>query len=173
MAVTQIATAAAALSWMFAEWLTRSKPSLLGIISGAIGGLVAITPASGFVLPGGALVIGIAAGIACFWAATWLKNALGYDDSLDVFGVHGIGGIVGALLTGVFAVEAVGGVPGVLEGNSGQIFTQIWGIAATILWCAAASAVLLKVVDAIIGLRVEEDFERDGLDLAIHGEVVP
>jgi ammonium transporter, Amt family len=173
MAVTQIATAAAALSWMFAEWLTRSKPSLLGIISGAIGGLVAITPAAGFVLPGGALLIGITAGIACFWAATWLKNALGYDDSLDVFGVHGIGGIVGALLTGVFAVEAVGGVPGVLEGNSGQIVTQIWGIAATIIWCAVVSAVILKVVDAIMGLRVEEDFERDGLDLALHGEVVP
>ena len=173
MAVTQIATAAAALSWMFAEWLTRSKPSLLGIISGAIGGLVAITPASGFVLPGGALVIGIAAGIACFWAAIWLKNALGYDDSLDVFGVHGIGGIVGALLTGVFAVEAVGGVPGVLEGNPGQIVTQIWGIAATIVWCGVASVVILKVVDAIIGLRVEQEVERDGLDLAIHGEVVP
>jgi ammonium transporter, Amt family len=173
MAVTQIATAAAALSWMFAEWLTRSKPSLLGIISGAIGGLVAITPAAGFVLPGGALVIGIAAGIACFWAATWLKNALGYDDSLDVFGVHGIGGIVGAVLTGVFAVEAVGGVPGVLEGNSGQVVTQLWGIAAIIVWCAVASAVILRVVDVIIGLRVEQEVERDGLDLAIHGEVVP
>ena len=173
MAVTQIATAAAALTWMFAEWLTRSKPSLLGIISGAIGGLVAITPAAGFVLPGGALLIGIAAGIACFWSATWLKNAVGYDDSLDVFGVHGIGGIVGALLTGVFAVEAVGGVPGLLEGNSGQIVTQLWGIAATIIWCAVASVVILKVVDVIIGLRVEQEVERDGLDLAIHGEVVP
>ena len=173
MAVTQIATAAAALTWMFAEWLTRSKPSLLGIISGAIGGLVAITPAAGFVLPGGALLIGIAAGIACFWSATWLKNAVGYDDSLDVFGVHGIGGIVGALLTGVFAVEAVGGVPGLLEGNSGQIVTQLWGIAVTIVWCAVASVVILKVVDMIIGLRVEQEVERDGLDLAIHGEVVP
>ena len=173
MAVTQIATAAAALTWMFAEWLTRSKPSLLGIISGAIGGLVAITPSAGFVLPGGALLIGIAAGIACFWAATWLKNAVGYDDSQDVFGVHGIGGIVGALLTGVFAVEAVGGVPGLLEGNSGQIVTQLWGIAATIIWCAVASVVILKVVDMIIGLRVEQEVERDGLDLAIHGEVVP
>jgi Amt family ammonium transporter len=173
MAVTQIATAAAALSWMFAEWLTRSKPSLLGIISGAIGGLVAITPAAGFVLPGGALAIGIAAGIACFWGATWLKNALGYDDSLDVFGVHGIGGIVGAVLTGVFAVEAVGGVPGVLEGNSGQVVTQLWGIVATIVWCAVASAVILKGVDAVIGLRVEQEVEREGLDLALHGELVP
>jgi Amt family ammonium transporter len=173
MAVTQIATAAAALSWMFAEWLTRSKPSLLGIISGAIAGLVAITPAAGFVLPGGALAIGIAAGIACFWGATWLKNALGYDDSLDVFGVHGIGGIVGAVLTGVFAVEAVGGVPGVLEGNSGQVVTQLWGIVATIVWCAVASAVILKGVDAVIGLRVEQEVEREGLDLALHGELVP
>jgi Amt family ammonium transporter len=118
-------------------------------------------------------VIGIAAGIACFWAATWLKNALGYDDSLDVFGVHGIGGIVGALLTGVFAVEAVGGAPGLLEGNSGQVVAQLWGIAATIVWCAVASVVILKVVDASIGVRVEQEVEREGLDLAIHGEVVP
>jgi Amt family ammonium transporter len=173
MAVTQIATAAAALSWMFAEWLTRDKPSLLGIASGAVGGLVAITPASGFVLPGGALVIGIAAGIACFWGATWLKNAAGYDDSLDVFGVHGIGGIVGALLTGVFAAESVGGTPGLLEGNPGQVAIQLWGIAATIVWCGLASFVILKAVDAIIGLRVEREVEREGLDLALHGEVVP
>ena len=173
MAVTQIATAAAALSWMFAEWLTRGKPSLLGIISGAVGGLVAITPAAGFVLPGGALVIGIAAGIACFWGATWLKNTAGYDDSLDVFGVHGIGGIVGALLTGVFAAEAVGGTPGLLEGNPGQVLTQLWGIAVTVAWCGIASFVILKAVDAIIGLRVEPEVERDGLDLALHGEVVP
>jgi ammonium transporter, Amt family len=173
MAVTQIATAAAALTWMFAEWLTRGKPSLLGIASGAIGGLVAITPASGFVLPGGALVIGIAAGIACFWGATWLKNTAGYDDSLDVFGVHGVGGVVGALLTGVFAVESVGGTPGLLEGNPGQLAIQVWGIAATIVWCGIASFVILKAVDAIIGLRVEPEVERDGLDLALHGEVIP
>jgi Amt family ammonium transporter len=173
MAVTQIATAAAALSWMFAEWLTRGKPSLLGIASGAVAGLVAITPASGFVLPGGALVIGIAAGIACFWGATWLKNTAGYDDSLDVFGVHGIGGIVGALLTGVFAAEAVGGTPGMLEGNPGQLAIQVWGIAATVVWCGIASFAILKLVDAIIGLRVEPEVEREGLDLALHGEVVP
>jgi Amt family ammonium transporter len=173
MAVTQIATAAAALSWMFAEWLTRGKPSLLGIASGAVAGLVAITPASGFVLPGGALVIGIAAGIACFWGATWLKNTAGYDDSLDVFGVHGIGGIVGALLTGVFAAEAVGGTPGLLEGNPGQLAIQVWGIAATVVWCGIASFAILKLVDAIIGLRVEPEVEREGLDLALHGEVVP
>jgi Amt family ammonium transporter len=173
MVVTQIATAAAALSWMFAEWLTRGKPSLLGIISGAIGGLVAITPASGFVLPNGALVIGIAAGIMCFWGATWLKNTLGYDDSLDVFGVHGIGGIVGALLTGVFAAEAVGGTPGLLEGNPGQVLTQLWGIAATIVWCAIASLVILKGVDLLVGLRVDRDSEREGLDIRLHGETVP
>ena len=173
MAVTQIATAAAALSWMFAEWLTRGKPSLLGIASGAVGGLVAITPASGFVLPGGALAIGIAAGILCFWGATWLKNTLGYDDSLDVFGVHGIGGIVGALLTGVFAAEAVGGTPGLLEGNPGQVMIQIWGIGATIVWCAIASFVILKGVDLMVGLRVDRDSEREGLDIRLHGETVP
>jgi ammonium transporter, Amt family len=173
MAVTQIATAAAALSWMFAEWLTKGKPSLLGIASGAVGGLVAITPASGFVLPGGALAIGIAAGILCYWGATWLKNTLGYDDSLDVFGVHGVGGIVGALLTGVFAAESVGGVPGLLEGNPGQVVIQVWGIAATTFWCAVASFVILKAVDAMIGLRVDAETEREGLDLRLHGETVP
>ncbi|MGH6945172.1 MAG: ammonium transporter [Geminicoccaceae bacterium] len=173
MAVTQIATAAAALAWMFTEWLTRDKPSLLGIASGAVAGLVAITPASGFVLPGGALVIGIAAGVSCFWGATWLKNTLRYDDSLDVFGVHGVGGIVGALLTGVFAAQAVGGTPGLLEGNPAQVLTQIYGIAATIVWCGLASFVILKGVDTVIGLRVDQESEREGLDLALHGEVVP
>jgi Amt family ammonium transporter len=173
MAVTQIATAAAALSWMSAEWLLKGKPSLLGIASGAVGGLVAITPASGFVLPGSALVIGLVAGLCCFWGATWLKNTLRYDDSLDVFGVHGIGGIVGAVLTGVFAAESVGGVPGLLEGNPGQVVTQIWGIAATIVWCGLASAVILKLVDLIIGLRVDRDAEREGLDIRLHGETLP
>jgi Amt family ammonium transporter len=172
MLVTQIATAAAAVAWMLVEWVARGKPSVLGIASGAVGGLVAITPASGFVLPGGALVIGLAAGILCYWGATWLKNAAGYDDSLDVFGVHGIGGIVGALLTGVFAVEAVGGTPGLLEGNPGQVITQLWGILATIVWCTVATFVLLKIVDLVIGLRVDRDVEREGLDLALHGETV-
>jgi len=172
MAVTQIATAAAALAWMFLEWMLRGKPSVLGIISGAVAGLVAITPASGFVAPVGALCIGIAAGACCYWGATWLKRTCGYDDSLDVFGVHGIGGIVGALLTGVFAAEAVGGAKGLLEGNPGQVLTQAWGIIATIVWCAVASAILLKLIDVIIGLRVEEDIERDGLDLGLHGETV-
>jgi Amt family ammonium transporter len=172
MAVTQIATAAAALSWMAAEWLLRGKPSVLGIISGAVGGLVAITPASGFVDPRGALVIGLVAGIACYWGATGMKRMFGYDDSLDVFGVHGVGGIVGAILTGVFAVEAIGGTPGLIEGNPGQVLTQLWGIVATILYCAVATFVILKAVDFVIGLRVSEEDERHGLDLALHGEVV-
>jgi Amt family ammonium transporter len=172
MAVTQIATAAAALAWMFLEWMLRGKPSVLGVISGAIAGLVAITPAAGFVAPMGALFIGIASGICCYWGATWLKRTCGYDDALDVFGIHGIGGIVGALLTGVFAAEAIGGTKGLLEGNPGQVVTQAWGIVATIVWCAVASAILLKLIDVIVGLRVEEDIERDGLDLGLHGETV-
>ena len=172
MAVTQIATAAAGLAWMFTEWTLRGKPSVLGIISGAIAGLVAITPAAGFVNPVGALCIGIASGIICFWGATWLKRACGYDDSLDVFGIHGIGGIVGALLTGVFASEAIGGTKGLLEGNAGQVITQAWGIVATVIWCAVASFIILKVIDMVIGLRVSEEVERDGLDVGLHGETI-
>ena len=172
MAVTQIATAAAALSWMTVEWLARGKPSVLGIISGAVAGLVAITPASGFVDPVGALIIGIVAGAACYWGAAKLKIMLGYDDSLDVFGVHGIGGIVGALLTGVFAVEAIGGTPGLLEGNPGQVWTQFVGILATIVWSGVASFVILKIVQVIVGLRVEQESEIEGLDINLHGEVV-
>jgi Amt family ammonium transporter len=173
MVVTQIATAAAALAWMFLEWMLRGKPSVLGIISGAVGGLVAITPAAGFVTPVGALCIGVASGIACYWGATWLKHKLGYDDALDVFGIHGIGGIVGAVLTGVFASKAIGGTAGLLEGNPGQVLTQLWGIAATIVWCAVASFILLKIIDMIVGLRVDEETERDGLDLSLHGETIP
>ena len=172
MAVTQIATAAAALSWMFAEWMLRGKPSVLGIISGAVGGLVAITPASGYVDPMGALIIGILAGMACYWGAVKLKPALGYDDSLDVFGVHGIGGIVGALLTGVFAVEAIGGTKGALEGNVGQVVIQLQGIGGTIIYCAVVTAVILLVVKAVMGLRVDEETEITGLDITLHGEVV-
>jgi Amt family ammonium transporter len=179
MAVTQIATAAAALSWMFAEWMTRGKPSVLGIVSGAVAGLVAITPASGFVMPGGSLVIGIVAGIVCFWASTSLKKALGYDDSLDVFGVHGVGGIVGAILTGVFAVGALSATPaspdglqGLLEGNAGQVLTQVYAVAFTVVFSGIGSFVLLKIVDLIVGLRVPDEAERDGLDLALHGESV-
>ncbi|WP_119422606.1 ammonium transporter [Desertibaculum subflavum] len=175
MAVTQIATAAAALAWMFSEWAVKGKPSVLGIISGAVAGLVAITPASGFVGPGGALVIGIVSGIICFFAATSVKNALGYDDSLDAFGVHGIGGIVGAILTGVFATKAIKGgedAVGWVDGNFGQVIVQIEGVLITIVYCAVVTFIVLKVVDLIIGLRVDEATERDGLDLALHGETI-
>ncbi len=173
MAVTQIATAAAALSWMFCEWIIRSKPTVLGIVSGAVAGLVAITPASGFVDPRGALLIGIVAGIICYGGAAWLKPKLGFDDSLDVFAIHGLGGIVGAILTGVFAVEAIGGTAGLIEGNTAQVGLQLFGIAVTIVYCAIVSFIILKVVDAVIGLRVETEVERDGLDLEQHGEAVP
>ncbi len=172
MVVTQIATAAAALSWMFIEWLVHKKPSVLGIISGAVAGLVAITPASGFVGPMGALWIGIAAGLVCFFTSTTVKKALGYDDSLDVFGIHAVGGIVGAILTGVFAAEAIGGKAGLLEGNAGQVLTQIWGITATIGWCAIATFVILIVVNILVGVRVSQAVEVEGLDINLHGEVV-
>ncbi len=174
MAVTQFATAAAALTWMCAEWMTRGKPSVLGIISGAVAGLVAITPASGYVNPTGALVIGIVAGLCCFWGATGLKHALGYDDSLDAFGVHGVGGFVGAILTGVFAVEAIGGTgkKGLIDGNAGQVLTQLWGCLVCMAWCAIATFVILKVVDALIGLRVTNEEEIEGLDINLHGETV-
>ncbi len=175
MAATQIATAAAALGWMSAEWAVKRKPSVLGVISGAVAGLVAVTPASGFVDPAGALVIGIAAGILCFFAATSLKNAVGYDDSLDAFGVHAIGGIIGALLTGVFATKAVAGgeaALGLVDGHAGQIVTQAYGVIVTILYDAVVSFILLKVVDWAIGLRVTEEEEREGLDITQHGESV-
>jgi Amt family ammonium transporter len=172
MAVTQIATATAALTWMFVEWALRGKPSVLGIISGAVSGLVAITPASGFVTPTGALFIGLAAGAGCYWGATSLKIRAGYDDSLDAFGVHGVGGIIGALLTGVFAAEAIGGTGGLLEGNPGQVLIQIQGILGTVVWCAVATFVILKVVDMTIGLRVADEVEVNGLDLSLHGETV-
>ncbi len=172
MAVTQIASATAAMSWMFLEWIVRKKPTVLGIVSGAVGGLVAITPAAGFVGPSGALIIGFTAGIACFWGAVWLKPALGYDDSLDAFGVHGVGGIVGALLTGVFAVEAIGGTPGLIEGNAMQVWLQLKGILVTVVYCAVVSYILLKLIDLVIGLRVDQETEISGLDLALHGERV-
>src|SRR5215470_4779085 len=176
MAATQVATAAAALAWMFTEWLVKGKPAVLGIISGAVAGLVAVTPASGFVLPTGGLVIGIAAGIICFFASTTVKNALGYDDSLDAFGVHAIGGIVGAVLTGVFATSVVTGSKdptGLIDGNPGQVLTQLVGIAVTIVYCGIVSLIILKVVDAVVGLRVSEEVERDGLDIGLHGESIP
>jgi Amt family ammonium transporter len=173
-AATHMATAAAALGWMFAEWIAKGKPSVLGAISGAVAGLVAVTPASGFVLPSGAVAIGLAAGVVCFWSATSLKHMLGYDDSLDAFGVHGVGGFLGAVLTGVFAVGAVGGdaAKGLIDGNPGQVLVQLEGCIATIVWAAIATFVILKVIDWTIGLRVDEEAEREGLDLALHGETV-
>ena len=169
MAVTQIATAAAALSWMFSEWVLHKKPSVLGIASGAVAGLVAITPASGSVGPMGAIAIGIAAGIVCFLASTRLKNALGYDDSLDVFGVHAVGGIVGALLTGVFSAAIFGG-SGIDTSIASQIGIQAIGVIVTIVYTGVLTLVILKVLDGLIGLRVSEDEESEGLDLALHQE---
>jgi Amt family ammonium transporter len=172
MAVTQIATATAALAWMFVEWGLKGKPSILGICTGAIGGLVAITPASGFVDPVGALIIGAAAGVGCYWGATSLKRTLGYDDSLDAFGVHGVGGIIGAILTGVLARAAIS-KPGLIDGNAYQVVLQFYGVAATVVYCAIVTLIILLVIKAIIGLRVKDEVERDGLDIAMHGEVVP
>ena len=171
MLVTQISTATAAIAWMFVEWGKHGKPSALGIVTGAVAGLVAITPASGSVGPIGALVIGIVSGVVCFWGATTLKGQLGYDDSLDAFGVHGIGGIVGALLTGIFVAEGLGGV-GLAEGMTigKQVWAQFLSIVVTVVWSGVLSFIILKIVDAIVGLRVEEDEERQGLDLSQHNE---
>ena len=169
MLVTQIATAAAALGWMFAEWITHGKPSALGIASGVVAGLVAITPAAGTVGPMGAIVIGLASGVICFFCATSLKRKLGYDDSLDAFGVHGVGGIVGAILTGVFAAPVLGGF-----GEVTDIATQVWiqfkGVAFTVVYTGIVTYVILKVLDAVMGLRVAEEVEAVGLDLAEHNE---
>ncbi|MEX3956503.1 ammonium transporter [Trinickia sp. EG282A] len=165
MLTTQVATALAALAWMFAEWVAKGKPSALGIASGAVAGLVAITPASGYVGVTGAFVIGIAAGVICFWSATWLKSKLGYDDSLDCFGVHGVGGIVGAILTGVFAVKDIGGA-------DGSVILQLKGVLTTVVYSGVISFVLLKIIDLVIGLRVAEEEEREGLDVVLHGEHV-
>ncbi|MBB2206611.1 ammonium transporter [Gluconacetobacter takamatsuzukensis] len=173
MATTQIAAAAAGVGWMLAEWARTGKPTVLGIISGAVGGLVAITPAAGFILPGSALIIGLAAGVICYWSATSLKHLLGYDDSLDAFGVHGIGGIVGALLTGVFAygpLSATDANPGGVVGSFAQFVTQAEAVGVTIVWCGIVTFVLLKLVDLTIGLRVSRDDEQEGLDMTQHGE---
>ena len=169
MLVTQISTATAAITWMFIEWGKHGKPSALGIVTGAVAGLVAITPASGSVGPIGALVIGLVAGAVCFWGTTSLKSQLGYDDSLDAFGVHGIGGIVGALLTGVFTAKSLGGV-GMDNGIGMQVLAQLLSILITIIWSGVLSFIILKIVDATVGLRVEEDEERQGLDLSQHNE---
>ena len=175
MTVTQIATAAAALGWLFAEWITKGKPSVLGGISGAVAGLVAITPASGFVLPGGSLIIGIAAGVICFWSATSLKHMLGYDDSLDAFGVHGIGGIIGALLTGVFSygpLSATDASPDGSPGGLAQLKLQAIGVLSTIVYSGVMTLILLMVTKALVGLRVGQEEEREGLDIILHGEQI-
>ena len=169
MLVTQIATAAAALGWMFAEWLTHGKPSALGIASGVVAGLVAITPAAGTAGPMGALVIGLASGVICFFCATSLKRKLGYDDSLDAFGVHGIGGIVGAILTGVFAAPVLGGF-GTVEDIGAQVWIQIVGVLVTVVYTGIVTFVILKVLDLVMGLRVSEESETVGLDLSEHNE---
>ena len=169
MLVTQIATAAAALGWMFAEWITHGKPSALGIASGVVAGLVAITPAAGTAGPMGAIVIGLASGVICFFCATSLKRKLGYDDSLDAFGVHGIGGIVGAILTGVFAAPVLGGF-GTVEDIGAQVWIQIVGVLVTVVYTGIVTFVILKVLDLVMGLRVSEESETVGLDLSEHNE---
>jgi ammonium transporter, Amt family len=171
MAVTQIATAAAALGWMFAEWISHGKPTTLGIASGAVAGLVAITPASGFVGPMGAIVIGVVAGVLCYIAASKVKRAFGYDDSLDAFGVHAVGGAIGAMLTGVFVAKGLGGI-GFAEGFTmgKQIWTQFIGVITTIVYDGIGTLIIIKVVDWIIGIRVTDEQETEGLDLALHDE---
>ena len=173
IANTQIAAAAAALAWMAAEWKIHQRPSVLGIISGAVAGLVAITPSCAFVSPAGAALIGLLAGLACFYAATTLKRRFGYDDSLDVFGVHGIGGLVGTLGIGFLAQQSMGGISGVIEGNAGQLAIQVLGCAVVTGWCAIATYAILKVIDMTLGLRVTRDIEIEGLDVNLHGEVIP
>lgn len=174
---THLAASAGALVWMLLEWWTRGKPSVLGIISGAIAGLGTITPASGYVLPWHGLVIGVLAGAVCFWACTWLKQKLGYDDSLDVFGIHGVGGLIGTLLTGVFAAAAVtatpelpGGLPGLIEGNAGQVALQAYGVAVAAIWSGVMTYVVLKIVGLMTPLRVNTQEEMQGLDITQHGE---
>jgi Amt family ammonium transporter len=175
MTVTQIATAAAALGWMFTEWMVKGKPSVLGIVSGAVAGLVAITPASGFVLPGASIIIGVAAGVVCFWAATSLKHMLGYDDALDCFGVHCVGGIIGALLTGVFSYGPLSATDASPDGSPGslhQLLIQSEGVLATLVYSGVGTLVLLYITKALVGLRVNEEEEREGLDLVLHGEQI-
>src|SRR5437667_6783759 len=162
MTVTHMATAAAAFTWMLVEWMMRGKPTVVGICTGAVAGLVAITPASGFVGPMGSLGIGIAAGMFCYWGCTGLKHMLGYDDALDAFGVHALGGIVGALLTGVFAVEAYGGSAGLIEGNAMQVVNQLAGVVIVFIYDAIVSLIILKIVDSFLGLRVSDEVEREG-----------
>jgi Amt family ammonium transporter len=172
MLVTHTATATAGFTWMIVEWIMKGKPSVIGICSGAVAGLVAITPASGFVGPMGSFWIGIAAGVVCYWGVTGLKSMFGYDDALDAFGVHAVGGATGALLTGVFAVQEYGGNAGLLEGNAMQVVNQAIGVGVVFIYDCIVTLIILKVVDIFIGLRVSKDVEQEGLDLALHGETV-
>jgi Amt family ammonium transporter len=175
MAVTHICTATAGFTWMLVEWMMRGKPTLLGICSGAVAGLVVITPASGFVGPMGAFAMGIAAGIVCYWGCTGLKHMFGYDDALDCFGVHCVGGIVGALLTGVFAYGPLSATDASPDGTSGslhQLFIQSEGVAATLVYSGIGTLILLFITNALVGLRVNEEEEREGLDLVLHGEQI-
>jgi Amt family ammonium transporter len=167
---THLAACAGVMTWMLLEWWDRGKPSVLGMISGAVAGLGTITPASGYVLPWHGIVIGIAAGAICYWACTKLKQKLGYDDSLDVFGVHGIGGATGTILAGVFATAAIGETAGLIEGNGKQVVNQLYGAAVTLVWSGVVTFVILKVINFFVPLRVREEDERMGLDLALHGE---
>jgi Amt family ammonium transporter len=178
MVNTLVAAAAATLSWMLAEWLFKGKPSMLGAASGAVAGLVAITPACGFVGPMGAIIIGLLAGVVCLWGVNGLKKMLGADDALDVFGVHGVGGILGSVLTGVFASPALGGT-GVYDyvankvgdyDMTAQVISQLWGVGTVILWSGIVAFICFKIVDVLVGLRVPEDEEREGLDTTAHGE---
>jgi ammonium transporter, Amt family len=175
---THLAAAMGALTWMAIEWWKRGKPSVLGMISGAVAGLGTITPASGFILPWHALIVGLLAGSICYWACTWLKQKLNYDDSLDVFGIHGVGGALGTLLCGVFAVAALSDAPGtpgtagLLEGNSGQVLIQLYGIAVTAVWSGVATFIILKVIELVVPLRVSQQNEIEGLDVTQHGEAL-
>ena len=172
IAATHLAACAGALTWGALEWSIQRKPSVLGMISGAVAGLGTITPASGFVTPWQGMLIGIIAGLVCFWACTWLKRRLRYDDSLDVFGVHGIGGMTGVLLTGIFATAAIGGNSGLLEGNPHLLLMQLYGVAVTLGWTAAATYALLKLVSVFVPLRVSLQQELEGLDISQHGEAL-
>jgi Amt family ammonium transporter len=169
---THLAACAGALTWGAIEWSTQRKPSVLGMISGAVAGLGTITPASGFVTPWQAVVIGVIAGLVCYWACTWLKRRFNYDDSLDVFGVHGVGGMTGVLLAGVFATASIGGTSGLIEGNPQQLLIQLYGVAVTFAWSAAITYVLLKLVSAFVPLRVSKAHEMEGLDISQHGEAL-
>ena len=172
MLVTHTATATAGFTWMMIEWFLKGKPTVIGVCSGAVAGLVAITPASGFVGPMGSFWIGVAAGCICYWGCTGLKHTFGYDDALDTFGVHGVGGAAGALLTGVFAVNEYGGTPGLLEGNAMQVVYQAIGVGTVFIYDVVVTLILLKIIDIFIGLRVSPEIEQEGLDLALHGEAI-